>query len=164
MMKEQFDVMPLGNDPECVYSMDCGLTQLNNNVAVVGGSGSGKSMSISAPTMLYTYHKSLVVTVSKRKLVKDFTRLFQQRGYHVLDLNLSEACRSEVGFDPLRYCRTEADISHLANAIAWSGVDKDSFKGDPFWNDTAAQVLRALIRYAKLQYKNPTFKTLIRLY
>ena len=80
MMREKFDIMPLGNDPECTYSMDCGQTQLNNNVVVVGGSGSGKSMSISAPTMLYTYNKSLVVTVSKRKLVKDFAELFRQRG------------------------------------------------------------------------------------
>ena len=164
MMNEQFDVMPLGNDPECTYSMDCNLTQLNNNVAVVGGSGSGKTMSISAPIMLYTYNKSLVVTVSKRKLVKDFARLFRQRGYKVLDLNLSEARRSEVGFDPLRYCRTEADIANLANTIVWSGVDKENFHGDPFWNDTAAQLLRALIVYAKYRYRNPTFNTVIRLF
>ncbi len=164
MTKEQFDVMPLGNDPECTYSMDCGQTQLNNNVAVVGGSGSGKSMSISAPIMLYTYNKSLVVTVSKRKLVKDFTRLFRQRGYKVMDLNLSEARQSEVGFDPLRYCRTAEDIANLANAIAWSGVDKESFRGDPFWNDTAAQLLRALISYAKLRYRNANFNTVIKLY
>jgi hypothetical protein len=28
MAKEQFDVMPLGKDPEYTYSMDCGQTQL----------------------------------------------------------------------------------------------------------------------------------------
>jgi type IV secretory pathway TraG/TraD family ATPase VirD4 len=90
--------------------------------------------------------------------------VFRQRGYKVLDLNLSEARRSGVGFDPLRYCRTEADIANLANAIVWSGVNKESFSGDPFWNDTAAQLLRALIVYAKCRIKNPTFNTVIRLF
>lgn len=163
-MNEKFDVMPLGNGTECTYSMDCGQTQLNNNVAVVGGSGSGKSLSISAPTMLYTYNKSLVVTVSKRKLVQDFARVFRRRGYTVLDLNLSDVRESGIGFDPLRYCRTDADIANLANAIAWSGTDKESYRGDPFWNDTAAQLLRALIGYAKIRYRYVNFNTVIKLY
>ena len=164
MKKELFDVMPLGNAPECTYTMDCEQTQLNNNVAGVGGSGSGKTMSLSAPLLLYTYYKSLVVTLSKRKLVKDFTEVFRRRGYNVLDLNLGEVKQSEIGFDPLRYCRTESDIANLAHAIAYSGVDKEIFRGDTFWNDAAAQLLQALITFAKLKYKKPTFNTVIWLY
>ena len=48
------------------YSTDCTETQLNNNVIVVGGSGSGKTMSIIEPRLLETVHSSLIVTVSKR--------------------------------------------------------------------------------------------------
>lgn len=50
----------------CTYSTDCTETQLNNNVIVVGGSGSGKTMSIIEPRLLETVHSSLIVTVSKR--------------------------------------------------------------------------------------------------
>lgn len=38
----------------CCYSSDCNETGLNNNIIVCGGSGSGKTMSISEPRLLET--------------------------------------------------------------------------------------------------------------
>lgn len=55
----------------CFYSMDCNETGLNNNIIVCGGSGSGKTMSISEPRLLETKTSSLVATVTKRRIVKN---------------------------------------------------------------------------------------------
>ena len=38
------DRMILGDGPECVFSTDTDMTGINNNVLVVGGSGSGKTL------------------------------------------------------------------------------------------------------------------------
>ena len=47
----------------CCYSSDCNETGLNNNIIVCGGSGSGKTMSISEPRLLETKTSSLISTV-----------------------------------------------------------------------------------------------------
>ena len=60
------DTIILGE--RCTYSTDCQETGLNNNVLVVGGSGSGKTMSISEPLLLSTQHSSLIITVTKRRV------------------------------------------------------------------------------------------------
>lgn len=72
----------------CFYSMDCNETGLNNNIIVCGGSGSGKTMSISEPRLLETKTSSLVATVTKRRIVKKYQPLFKERGYEILDLKV----------------------------------------------------------------------------
>jgi|GEM_PF-4788240 len=50
-----------------VFSMD---SQLNNNVLVVGCSGSGKTMSVGEPLLLHATECSLVVSIVKRELLQ----------------------------------------------------------------------------------------------
>ena len=64
------DRVILGNGENCVYSTDPGETGLNNNVLIVGSSGCGKTMSVSEARLLETYHSSLIITVTKRRIVK----------------------------------------------------------------------------------------------
>lgn len=91
----------------CFYSMDCNETGLNNNIIVCGGSGSGKTMSISEPRLLETKTSSLVATVTKRRIVKKYKPLFKERGYEILDLNYVNPLESNY-FLSQRFCRSNA--------------------------------------------------------
>ena len=70
-----------------IYSTDCEETGINNNVLVVGGSGCGKTMSIAEPRLLETLTSSLIVTVTKRRIVNQYKQFFRDKGYSVYDLN-----------------------------------------------------------------------------
>jgi len=63
-----------------VYSTDSSQTGLNNNVLVCAGSGAGKTMSVMEPRLLETYNSSLIVTLTKRRLVEKYKSLFAERG------------------------------------------------------------------------------------
>ena len=149
----------------CTYSTDCTETQLNNNVIVVGGSGSGKTMSIIEPRLLETVHSSLIVTVSKRYLVKKYMSLFRKRGYKVWDLNLSFPEQSNVSYDPLQYIKSYADISFLAAGIVNAEPKKQkNVTADPYWDQGAQSLLAAEIAYTLMTEDNPSFLDVLTLH
>lgn len=80
------DRMILGED--AIFSTDSELTGNNNNAIIVGSSGCGKTMSFIEPRFLDTEKSSLVVTVTKRRLVQKYKLMFIAKGYKVYDLNL----------------------------------------------------------------------------
>lgn len=139
---------------KCIYSTDSEKTQLNNNIIVCGTSGSGKTMSISEPRILETLHSSLMITVSKRKLVEKYTPLFEERGYRVWDLNFVNPELSNVSYDPMHYINSEQDASFLAEAIVKADPQKsNNIKADPYWDSSAISLLTALILYVKTERK-----------
>ena len=74
------DRMILGAGQNASFSMNSDLTGLNNNVIVAASSGGGKTVSIMEPRLLETFHSSLIVTVSKRRIVEEYTDMFLERG------------------------------------------------------------------------------------
>lgn len=64
---DRADRMILGDG--CIFSTDCRKTELNNNILVVGGSGSGKTVSIVEPFLLESFSRSTVCSVTKRWIV-----------------------------------------------------------------------------------------------
>jgi len=88
------DRMILGEN--AIYSTDCNETGVNNNVIVVGSSGGGKTMSIIEPRLLETFNSSLVVTVTKRRIVEKYKPIFKKRGYNVIDLNFVKPIQSDA--------------------------------------------------------------------
>lgn len=79
------DKVILGNGSDCIYSSDCDITGINNNVLVVGGSGSGKTVSIAEPFLLESKNRNIITSVTKRRIVDKYTPLLKERGYNVLD-------------------------------------------------------------------------------
>lgn len=71
----------------CCYSSDCNETGLNNNIIVCGGSGSGKTMSISEPRLLETKTSSLISTVSPPFFREILDRVFSQ--YDIISHRIS---------------------------------------------------------------------------
>ena len=147
-----------------IYSTDSNETGLNNNILVCGGSGCGKTMSISEPRLLETLNSSLVATVTKRRLVSKYAALFRERGYDVLDLNFINPSDSNVAYDPLEYIDSHADITFLAASIVSSNPRKEKSTADPYWEEAATSLLSAEIAYTLATKDNPTFADVLELH
>ena len=116
----------------------------NVNVLVVGGSGSGKSASYSIPNahqMLGSY----VFTDPKGELYDRTAGFLKEHGYKIKVLNLVHPQYSD-GYNPLLHISSEIDVDVIANTIV-KGQKTDGGGSDPFWDDSAETLLKALIYY-----------------
>ncbi len=148
----------------CCYSSDCNETGLNNNIIVCGGSGSGKTMSISEPRLLETKTSSLISTVTKRRIVTKYMPLFKERGYNVLDLNFVNPIESTCSYDPLKYVASYSDITFLAKSIVKADPQKDRSSADPYWDEAAISLLSAEIAYILMTNDKATFADVLELH
>ena len=152
------DFMHFGEN--CTHDMNSRLTGLNNNVLVVGATGSGKTKSIVEPQLLYTNDTSLVVVISKRALYERYAPMFERRGYDVLDLNLAHPEDSTTGYDPLQYIHSPKDCITLGRAIVFAGTGGEHFRADPYWDESACSLLTAFIALAyQGRDRNPSYAT-----
>ena len=155
------DRIILGDGNKCIFSTDSEETQLNNNVIICGSSGSGKTMSITEMRLLETFNSSLVVNLSKRKIVSKYTPLFKERGYKVLDLNFTNPDKSDISYDPLTYVKNYMDITFLAQAIVKSDPRSENSHSDPYWEQSAISLLSAEIAYVLITKENPSFNDVL---
>ena len=130
----------------CSYSADSKITGVNNNRVIVGGSGCGKTVSILEPELLELLRagsSNMIVVATKRRLVDKYRNPLKNAGYTVYDLNFAEPENSNCCYDPLKYTKTEEDITDLASAIVLANAKKSNSKMDPFWDDSASSLLTA---------------------
>ncbi len=116
----------------------------NVNVLVVGGSGSGKSASYSIPNA-YQMLGSYVFTDPKGELYDRTAGYLKRHGYKIKVLNLVHPQYSD-GYNPLMHINSEIDVDVIANTIVKGQKGGDS-TSDPFWDDSAEMLLKALIYY-----------------
>ena len=116
----------------------------NVNVLVVGGSGSGKSASYSIPNA-FQMLGSYVFTDPKGELYDRTAGYLKQHGYEIKVLNLVKPQYSD-GYNPLMHISSEIDVDVIANTIV-KGQKSDGGGSDPFWDDSAEMLLKALIYY-----------------
>ena len=116
----------------------------NVNVLVVGGSGSGKSASYSIPNA-YQMLGSYVFTDPKGELYDITAGYLKQHGYKIKVLNLVHPQYSD-GYNPLMHISSEIDVDVIANTIV-KGQKTEGGGSDPFWDDSAEMLLKALIYY-----------------
>ena len=145
----------------CIYSTDCNETGLNNNSIVFGPSGSGKTMSITEPCLLETTSRSLVATVTKRRIVKKYKPFLQKKGYNILDLDFVHPEMGNVGYDPLKQVSSYQDITFLARSLVKADPKKETSNGDPYWDEAAISLLSAEIAYTMMTKDDPTFSDVL---
>lgn len=161
-MKYEYDRIILGKDT--IYDSDCSKTHINNNILAVGTSGCGKTMSIIEPRLLETYNSSLIVTVTKRRIVNMYSTLFRERGYDVHDLNFADPSQCNVAYDPLEYVESYSDITFLAESIVMADQMKKQSNADPYWDQAAISLLSAEISYVLMTKDDATFADVLELH
>lgn len=157
-----YDSVILGENAK--FTTDCNETQINNNVLVCGSSGSGKTMSITEPKLLYTNNASLIVTLSKRRLVSDYSELFRQRNYNVWDLNFVSPNESGAAYDPLQYVKNWSDVKELSTAIVMADSRKKDSTADPYWDLAGIRLLSALISFVLMTNRKGTMADVVGLF
>ena len=151
------DRLILGDGENCIFSSKSEETGLNNNILVIGTSGCGKTVSILEPRILETFHKSLITTVTKRRIVKKYSTVMKKRGYNVWDLNFVYPEEGNCGYDPLLYINSYNDITFLARSIVLANPRKAEVSADPYWDEGATSLLAAEIAYILMTKENPSF-------
>lgn len=102
-------------------------TQLNNNVAVFGTPGGGKTQGFVKPNIMQM-NSNYVVTDPKGNLCDELRPKLEAAGYKVLRHDLVNPLRSN-GYNPFRYLRNDKDIDFFVEAIISSGA---AFRGNRF--------------------------------
>ena len=108
------------------------------------GSGSGKSASYSIPNA-YQMLGSYVFTDPKGELYDRTAGFLKEHGYEIKVLNLVKPSNSD-GYNPLMHISSEIDVDIIANTIV-KGQKTEGSGADPFWDDSAEMLLKALIYY-----------------
>lgn len=135
-------------------------TRLNRHIAVFGASGTRKSRGVIRPA-LFTILKrgeSAVITDPKAELYNDTAELFRKNGYEVKVFNLVDPrhgdswnCMSDLNGDTL--------LAQVLTNVIISNTSEG--KGDHFWDNGEANLLKALVLYIDLdRSRSPETKNL----
>ena len=123
----------------------------NLNVLVCGGSGAGKTRFYAKPNIMNA-NTSFVVLDPKGELLRDTGNLLKEKGYEVKVLDLIDMEKSHC-YNPFVFLHSDDDIQRLTTNLFKNTTPKGSQTQDPFWDQTAAMLLKALVCY--LHYEAP---------
>lgn len=133
-------------------TLDTRHTDLNNNILVIGGSGSGKTYRFVKPQLMQM-SSSFIITDPKGELYRDTSGFLKRNGYDVKVLNLlnEEEMLKSSHFNPFRYIQNEVDILKLITNLIANTTPKGSTSNDPFWEKAEGMLLQALFYYVWLE-------------
>ena len=146
-------------------SLNDKATGLNNNLLIIGGSGSGKSFYTVRPNILamaksYRESKnavqtpsSLLITDPKGELYRDTAPILRRSGYVVKCLNLID-CKTSTHYNPMQYIRSVDDVVKVVETIIRNTTPDDSHESDPFWTKAESLYLQSLFL---MVYLSPEF-------
>lgn len=158
--------MILGNN--CIFNGDPKVTGLNRNVLVVGGTGSGKTVSFVEPALMESLRvknpNNKVVILTKRDLADKYIPLYKAAGFRVYDLDFSNPERGNCCYNPLAYIKSEEDIAENSRAIVMSNERKEHSNADPFWDDSSEQLLSAETAGTMMIKDDPTWADVLDLH
>lgn len=126
-------------------SMDGRKTRLNNNILVVGGSGSGKSRFFVKPNLLQM-NASYVITDPKGELLETIGGALAKEGYEIKVFDTVEMQYSDH-YNPFCYLEDDTDVKKMVKTVISNTNPRGSGSGDPFWEKSETALLTALCLY-----------------
>ena len=133
-------IMRIGE--EISYSLDTRATGVNNNVLVVGSSGSGKTTGVVIPNLLQM-EGSYVISDPKGNLHRKYASVLKGHGYSVKKLSFIHPQDSEH-YNFFRYIHSRQDIMKIAHMLV-GGDNHHSL--DPFWDDMGEILFASILAY-----------------
>ena len=127
---------------------DTRVTGLNNNDAVIGGSGSGKTRGYVKPNILQC-SGSMIITDTKGTLRLETGDVLEKEGYHVMEINLADPAASSCGYSPFDYMRADREGRYIWDDIikAASCIVPLESTREPVWDLSARMYLECIIGY-----------------
>ena len=140
------------NNNNTIFTMHTGLslnarkTYRNNNVLVIGGSGSGKTRFWVKPNIMQM-NASYIVTDPKGEILRETGEMLQKHGYDVRVFNLTDPEHSSF-YNPFVYIENEKDILNVVNTImASTQKSTGSVSNEDFWENAAKALLMSVFGY-----------------
>ncbi len=129
-------------------TLDTRHTDLNNNILLFGGSGSGKTFRFAKP-ILMQMSSSFVITDPKGEIMRDSAGFLKAHDYDIKVLNLLNAAgmKKSSKYNPFRYVMNDTDIVKMVTTFMKATKKKEASSGDQFWEDMAGLLLQALFYY-----------------
>lgn len=133
----------------------------NLNVLVVGGSGAGKTRVYAKPNILQASAEAIgkgfngcsyMILDPKSEILRSAGALLEKKGYEIRVLDLNDIKRSHC-YNPFVYLHNDEDIQRLTANLYKNTTPKGSQTQDPFWDQAASMLLKALVFY--LHYEAP---------
>lgn len=123
-------------------------TNLNNNVMVIGDSGSWKTMSYVKPNLLQM-HSNYIVVDPKGAVAEEVGNCFKEKGYEIRYLNTVNMDKS-MGYNPFAYFNDPSDIQKFVNNLIENTDREDKTAGgDPFFDKAEITLITALCFYVR---------------
>lgn len=123
-------------------SMNTRKTFLNNNICVIGGSGSGKTRFFNKPNILQM-NCNYVVTDPKTSLIKETANAFYKNGYDVKIMDFIHT-ENSMHYNPFVYIKKPLDVYKFVNNLVANTKDKaKSAGGDEFFEKAEIALLTA---------------------
>lgn len=123
--------------------MDTWHTGINDNIFVVGGSGTGKTRYFVKPNILQMYCNYVVID-PKGSVAEECGKAFEKHGYNVSYLNLVKMDKS-MGYNPFEYFRKPEDVQSFVQNLISNTSDKNKSGGDEFFVKAEMTWLMAMI-------------------
>ena len=114
----------------------------NQNVIVVGGSGSGKTRFFVKPNLMQM-HSSYVITDPKGTLLLECGKMLRDNGYKIKVLNTIDFTKS-MHYNPFMYIKSEVDILTFVETLI-SNTQGDAQRD--FWVKAEQMLYNALVGY-----------------
>lgn len=128
-------------------NMNTRETNLNNNVMVIGDSGSWKTMSYVKPNILQM-HSNYVVLDPKGSVMEEIGNALKEGGYDIRYLNLVDMSKS-MGYNPFHYFEEPNDVQKFVNSLIQNTTGDQKTGGDPFFEKAEVTFITALSFYVR---------------
>lgn len=124
----------------------------NKNGIVIGGSGSGKTFRFVKPNLAQK-NASFVVVDPKDHLAEKTGKFFKENGYDIKVFDLVNMANTNK-FNPFKYIKSEVDLNKMLQTY-FNNTKGEGTKSDPFWDESAMTLVRALASYLVDFYNSP---------
>ena len=130
---------------EVKLNMNTRKTRKNNNVLVIGGSGTGKSRFCVKPNLLQANCSYVVTDPSGELLQTQAHHLEKVQGYKIKVFDLTDMSKSSH-YNPFNYIRDEKGVLLMVNCLI-KNTNNGKSGGDPFWEKSETAFLLACCFY-----------------